>query len=73
MRRRLVTTSQATTVPTTGTPITGVGPHTTWPVRRERPVLRWFPAGHRLIGLVRASRDSFVLPPAVVRKAAWRE
>ena len=46
---------------------------TRWPVRhmRHRPV--WFPARYRLIGLVRASVDSFVLPPAVVRKATWRE
>ena len=44
-----------------------------WPVQhmRHRPV--WFPARYRLIGLVRASADSFVLPPAVVRKATWRE
>ena len=44
-----------------------------WPVRQCRQRLAWFPARHRLIGLVRSSRDSFVLPPAVVRKATWRD
>ena len=44
-----------------------------WPVRMERAQLRWFPASSRLIGLVRANVDKFVLPPAVVRKASWRE
>gem|GEM_PF-1689585 len=44
-----------------------------WPVSQDRHRLRWFPARQRLIGLVRGSRDSFVLPPAVVRKASWRE
>jgi len=44
-----------------------------WPVRQQRRRLRWFPAGQRLIGLVRASPDNFVLPPAIVRKAAWRD
>ena len=46
---------------------------TNWPVSQDRQRLRWFPARQRLIGLVRGSRDSYVLPPAVVRKAPWRE
>ena len=41
-----------------------------WPVRLERTELRWFPAGSRLIGLVRANVDKFVLPPAVVDEIA---
>ncbi len=44
-----------------------------WPVEQERAEIRWFPASSRLIGLVRANVDKFVLPPAVVRKACWRE
>lgn len=44
-----------------------------WPVRLERGPGSWFPAQQRMIGLIRGNRDSFVLPPAVVRKAAWRE
>ena len=44
-----------------------------WPVTFERPELKWFPASSRLIGLVRSNIDNFVLPPAVVRKAAWRD
>ena len=44
-----------------------------WPVAFQRPIIRWFPAGNRLIGLIRANVDSFVLPPAIVRKANWRE
>lgn len=44
-----------------------------WPVRWDRPEVRWFPASSRLIGLVRANVDKFVLPPAVVRKASWRD
>ena len=46
---------------------------TNWPVIQDRQRLPWFPARQRLIGLVRCSRDSYVLPPAVVRKASWRE
>ena len=46
---------------------------TDWPVILDRQRLVWFPARQRLIGLVRCSRDSYVLPPAVVRKASWRE
>jgi len=44
-----------------------------WPVSYEQPNIKWFPASNRLIGLVRANLDKFVLPPAIVRKAAWRE
>lgn len=44
-----------------------------WPVGQDRQRLEWFPAGQRLIGLVRGRADCFVLPPAVVRKANWRE
>ena len=44
-----------------------------WPVGMVRTEVRWFPASSRLIWLVRANIDKFVLPPAVVRKAAWRE
>lgn len=44
-----------------------------WPVELQRGEVRWFPASTRLIGLVRANVDKFVLPPAVVRKANWRE
>ena len=44
-----------------------------WPMVRDRQRLRWFPARQRLIGLVRGSRDAYVLPPAVIRKACWRE
>jgi len=44
-----------------------------WPVDHDRQRVRWFPARHRLISLVRGNRDSYVLPPAVVRKAPWRD
>lgn len=44
-----------------------------WPIQQSRRRPRWFPSHQRLIGLVRASSDSFVLPPAIVRKAAWKE
>ena len=44
-----------------------------WPVDHDRQRVRWFPASHRLISLVRGNRDSYVLPPAVVRKASWRD
>lgn len=44
-----------------------------WPVSYHRVPLPWFPARHRLIGLVRSAKNSFVLPPAVVRKASWRD
>jgi len=44
-----------------------------WPVRQIRHRVAWFPARHRLIGLVRALSESFVLPPAVIRKPSWRE
>ncbi len=44
-----------------------------WPFEMKTDDVRWFPASNRLIGLVRANVDKFVLPPAVVRKAAWRE
>lgn len=45
----------------------------TWPVAQDRCRIDWFPARQRLIAMVRNSSDSFVLPPAVVRKASWRE
>ena len=44
-----------------------------WPVDHDRQRVRWFPASHRLISLVRGNLDSYVLPPAVVRKASWRD
>ena len=44
-----------------------------WPVVHDRQRVPWFPASHRLISLVRGNRDSYVLPPAVVRKASWRD
>ena len=44
-----------------------------WPIGLERGPRAWFPAQARMIGLIRANKDSYVLPPAVVRKAAWRE
>ena len=44
-----------------------------WPVKLERGPEDWFPAQQRMIGLIRSNQDSFVLPPAVVRKSAWRE
>ena len=45
-----------------------------WPVGQERQRPKWFPAPQRLIGQVRqAVAGSAVLPPAVVRKASWRE
>jgi hypothetical protein len=46
---------------------------TKWPVSQVRLRPAWFPARQRLIGLVRRRGESYVLPPAVVRKAAWRE
>ena len=46
---------------------------TGWPLVPQRQRPQWFPTRQRLIGLVRSSRDSFVLPPAIVRKAAWRD
>ncbi len=45
----------------------------TWPVVQDRCRIDWFPARQRLIAMVRNCNDSFVLPPAVVRKASWRE
>ena len=44
-----------------------------WPMGLERGPRVWFPAQARMLGLIRANKDSYVLPPAVVRKAAWRE
>ena len=44
-----------------------------WPVTQDRRRLIWFPATCRLISLVRGAVDSFVLPPAIVRKAVWRD
>lgn len=44
-----------------------------WPVTPERKPLNWYPARYCLIKMVQAKADSFVLPPAVVRKASWRE
>ncbi len=46
---------------------------TKWPVDYQRPSVKWYPAGSRLIGLVRANIGNYVLPPAVVRKAHWRD
>ncbi|MCH9021219.1 MAG: hypothetical protein IID32_00445 [Planctomycetes bacterium] len=48
-------------------------PSATWPVRHERHRVLWYPARHRLIGLVRTSPDSHILPPAMIRKTTWRE
>ncbi|MCF7958602.1 MAG: hypothetical protein K9M57_09165 [Phycisphaerae bacterium] len=45
----------------------------TWPVSFQWSPVKWYPANSRLIGLVRNNVDNFVLPPAVVRKAAWRD
>ncbi|MBN1846498.1 MAG: hypothetical protein JW810_12485 [Sedimentisphaerales bacterium] len=47
--------------------------YSTWPVRQPRYRVKWYPARQRLIGLVRGNRDAYVLPPAVVRKASWRD
>ena len=44
-----------------------------WPIGQVRQPVKWFPARQRLIGLIRSHADSFVLPPAVVRKACWRD
>jgi hypothetical protein len=44
-----------------------------WPMGLERGPRAWFPAQARMIGLIRANKNSYVLPPAVVRKASWRE
>ncbi len=44
-----------------------------WPVDFDRRFIRWFPAETRLLGRAKANIDSFVLPPSVVRKAAWRD
>ncbi len=44
-----------------------------WPVSQDRQPIDWFPARYRLIGLVRMHEDGFVLPPAIIRKATWRE
>ena len=44
-----------------------------WPVEFERPRVEWFPASSRLIDLVRTNVGNYVLPPAVVRKASWRD
>jgi hypothetical protein len=45
----------------------------TWPVQQKRPAWRWFPAQNRLIAMVHTRMENTVLPPAVVRKASWRE
>lgn len=45
----------------------------TWPMGQSRARVQWFPAGQRLISLVRSSQGNYVLPPAVVRKASWRD
>lgn len=47
--------------------------HLEWPLRCQREPVKWSPARYRLIDLVRSSSDAFVLPPAVIRKALWRE
>ncbi|MBI9017030.1 MAG: hypothetical protein JEZ07_07210 [Phycisphaerae bacterium] len=44
-----------------------------WPTDFCNHNIKWFPAETRLIGQIRANVDSFILPPAVVRKAAWRD
>ena len=44
-----------------------------WPLGHDREPPAWLPAGNRLINLVRSHPDSYVLPPAVIRKANWRE
>jgi hypothetical protein len=44
-----------------------------WPVPHLRYQVPWLPPRTRLIGLVRNNPESFVLPPAVIRKANWRE
>jgi len=48
-------------------------PRANWPRWQVHNRLSWFPPHNRLIGLVRDNEGSFVLPPAVVRKAHWRE
>ncbi len=44
-----------------------------WPVSFQWSSIKWYPASTRLIGLVRTNGENFVLPPAVVRKAHWRD
>jgi hypothetical protein len=51
----------------------GSGQGRSWPVGQCRTPLAWYPAYNRLITLVRTKSDSFVLPPALVKKAAWRD
>ena len=48
-------------------------PTTNWPVSHLRNRVQWLPPRNRLISLVRNNPESFVLPPAVIRKANWRE
>ncbi len=44
-----------------------------WPVQQKRPGWCWFPASHRMMAMLHMRMDSTVLPPAIVRKASWRE
>jgi hypothetical protein len=55
------------------TPPPAGGANGDWPVAQCRKPLPWYPAPNRLITLVRTKSDSFVLPPALVKKASWRD
>jgi len=44
-----------------------------WPFQLERFEMPWYPANSRLIGQVRTNINNYVLPPAMVRKASWRD
>lgn len=44
-----------------------------WPVAPTRRPVQWYPAPQRLISMVRSGNDTFVLPPAMVRKSPWRD
>ena len=60
--------------PKPGAPVKSAPPKpASWPVHHERHRVAWYPARHRLIGMVRTSPESHILPPAMIRKTSWRE
>jgi len=48
-------------------------PHPSWPIGPCRQRVPWYPGRQRLTSLLRNSTDNSILPPALVRKAAWRD
>lgn len=62
-------TEKATMAPERNSVLT----ESSWPIPHEREAIDWLAPRSRLISLVRNHPDSYVLPPAVIRKPQWRE